>query len=168
MLFRSIDLPLSSLADRLDFTENDILRGLRYWEKKGLLEYSQDKNGNVTAIEMCDLLNEEPRQNFTSKTMTSSVTTTLSQTAPSMVKEVYVPTTATEIPDTYVADTYTYQKESVLLQNELAITSEGPGCEQWILNILEQYLERPLSPADIDTATFIYSELGFSSDLIFF
>ena len=52
--------------------------------------------------------------------------------------------------------------------NELAITSEGPGCEQWILNILEQYLERPLSPADIDTATFIYSELGFSSDLIFF
>lgn len=46
-------LSISSLADRMDNTEKDILRALQYWEKKKLLSINRkDGNGEIIGIDM--------------------------------------------------------------------------------------------------------------------
>ena len=40
----NVDLSLSGVADIFDHTEKDILRALRYWEKKHLLQLEFDES----------------------------------------------------------------------------------------------------------------------------
>lgn len=54
------DFSMSALADRMDYAEKDILRALRYWEKKGILEFTQDREGNLLSLDLHDLTEEEP------------------------------------------------------------------------------------------------------------
>ena len=53
------DFSMSELADRMDYAEKDILRALRYWEKKGVLEFTQDKEGNLLTLDLTDLTEED-------------------------------------------------------------------------------------------------------------
>ncbi|MCH5268669.1 MAG: DnaD domain protein [Lachnospiraceae bacterium] len=47
------NLSISSLADRMENTEKDILRALLYWEKKHLLQINRDKaTGEIIGLEM--------------------------------------------------------------------------------------------------------------------
>ena len=43
-------LTISVLADYLDCTEKDILRGLKYWSKVGLLKIDYDENGTICGL----------------------------------------------------------------------------------------------------------------------
>ena len=56
-LLRHLDDPCSSItistiADCLNNTENDILRAFRYWENAGLLCVERDADGRITGLEM--------------------------------------------------------------------------------------------------------------------
>lgn len=56
-LLRHLDDPCSSLtistiADCLNNTENDILRAFRYWESEGLLTLETDSEGRVAGVEL--------------------------------------------------------------------------------------------------------------------
>ena len=56
-LLRHLDDPCSSItistiADCLNNTENDILRAFRYWEKAGLLCVERDADGKITGLEL--------------------------------------------------------------------------------------------------------------------
>src|SRR5699024_4141395 len=56
-LLRHLDDPCSSLtittiADCLNNTENDILRAFRYWENTGLLSVERDAEGKITGLEL--------------------------------------------------------------------------------------------------------------------
>lgn len=56
------DLSISTLADRMENTEKDILRALLYWEKKKLLCINRDAaTGEITGLEM--LIPEEDLNN---------------------------------------------------------------------------------------------------------
>ena len=47
------NLSVSSLADKMDNTEKDILRALNYWEKNNLINLLKNGPGNeITGIEM--------------------------------------------------------------------------------------------------------------------
>ena len=46
------------------------------------------------------------------------------------------------------------------------VETAGEDEFSWLSGIVEKYMERTLSPADVDLLYFIYNELGFSSDLI--
>ena len=41
---------VESLADRLDLTERDVIRLLRYWEREGLLSLMEDPDGQITGL----------------------------------------------------------------------------------------------------------------------
>lgn len=45
-------LTLSTIADKLNCTENDVRRALRYWEKEGMLAVTRDDAGEVTGISL--------------------------------------------------------------------------------------------------------------------
>ena len=56
-LLRHLDDPCSSLtistiADCLNNTENDILRAFRFWESEGLLSLEKDEEGRIIGIEL--------------------------------------------------------------------------------------------------------------------
>ena len=56
-LLRHLDDPCSSItistiADCLNNTENDILRAFRYWESQGLLRTEKDADGRITCLEL--------------------------------------------------------------------------------------------------------------------
>lgn len=44
------ELSISQIAEKLDETEKDILRALRYWEEKHLLSLSKESSGDITGI----------------------------------------------------------------------------------------------------------------------
>lgn len=59
---RRKNLSISSLADKMDNTEKDILRALNYWEKNKLIHLIKDENsGEITGIE---ILNPDNCQNL--------------------------------------------------------------------------------------------------------
>ena len=44
---------VSDMADRFNHTEKDVIRSLRYWEKKGLLNLTFDKEEDLVSICLC-------------------------------------------------------------------------------------------------------------------
>lgn len=56
--YQESGLSISSLADRMDNTEKDVIRALQYWEKRNLLQLDRDPNTHmITGIHM---LPEQP------------------------------------------------------------------------------------------------------------
>ena len=46
------NLTISTIADCLNNTENDVLRAFRYWESEGLLSLEKDQDGKIIGIEL--------------------------------------------------------------------------------------------------------------------
>lgn len=71
------DLSISSLADKMDNTEKDILRALNYWEKNRLIRLAKDQDtGEITEIEILnpDYMEKlpQPENNSTTTKKTNS------------------------------------------------------------------------------------------------
>ncbi len=140
-LLRHLDDPCSSItistiADCLNHTENDILRAFRYWEKAGLLCVERDAEGKITGLEL-------------------QKTARVIKTAPSVSKETQDesvqkaagnPETA---PGAVQIDAFRAQKEIKSL-----------------LFIAEQYLGKTLTHTEMETITYFYDTLHMSADLI--
>lgn len=138
------ELTIEYLADVLEHTENDINRAIKYWAANGLLtvEYS---GGKLSSIQINAVAYEGDGS--------------------SMAKE---QSAATEEPKagsirTVPARAAAGSKElSAELLNELMADEDI----KMLLYIVQKYLERTLSSADTNTILYIYSTLGFSSELI--
>ena len=51
----STNMSLDLIADRLDETEKDIMRALKYWEDTGILTVSRSLSGQITNVTLLDL-----------------------------------------------------------------------------------------------------------------
>ena len=51
-------LSLTSIADRLNCTEGDVMRALKYWEKSGLLSLTSNASGEISDIYFLDFPGE--------------------------------------------------------------------------------------------------------------
>ncbi|WP_051192254.1 DnaD domain protein [Butyrivibrio sp. VCB2001] len=60
----SANLPTSveALADKFNHTESDVIRALKYWEKKGLISLEYDTSQNLTGIHMEDIVASQHRR----------------------------------------------------------------------------------------------------------
>lgn len=68
------DLSISSLADKMESTEKDILRALQYWEKNNLIYISRnDETNEITGIEMLDPDTLVPSDNIDKTTYKDTV-----------------------------------------------------------------------------------------------
>lgn len=112
-------ISITSLADQMENTEKDVLRALKYWQKKSLLRLTYADKETITAIEFLnpELVAREELDLYTEKT---------------------------ENKDTN-ADTAEFS---------------------WMVNIIEQYLNRLLTPSDVRTIESCYTILGASTDLV--
>ena len=144
-LLRHLDDPCSSItistiADCLNNTENDILRAFRYWESQGLLRTERDADGKVICLELL----KNAAQNSSADTQAAD-SAKAAGAASAALQEIRrdAPRKVAEI------DQFRAQKE---------IRS--------LLFIAEQYLGKTLTHAEMDAITYFYDTLHMSADLI--
>ena len=152
----SVCLPL--LADRLNCTEGDISRALKYWSNEGLLILETDPSGELTGI----TLTEPSPDTQMELTATVSVPqSALAATAP-ISQMVSAATVSTPQPDTAPS-----RSASALTPARIKELKENEDVAQ-LIYICEQYLGKTLTPTDTRKILFFYDELKMSVDLIDF
>lgn len=156
----TMEFSLSQVADHLDNTETDIMRALNHWEKVNLVELAKDEKGQITHITLLEPVNPQPVPAKTvtatqvnelsySKDVVSEVAATVAETAPVNTKQFN--------PPVYEKPVYTDAQVAELMETDEI---------KWLMNIIEIYLERLLTPTDVQLVLFIYETLGFSTELI--
>jgi DnaD/phage-associated family protein len=156
-----MEVSISSIADRLDDTEKDIIRALCYWEKINLLSLVRNTNSEIISITINNILtlSEEKNDNY-------------EEAIPAAVTD---NSTTDKDPETLINDKP--ENDNVTLKrcfdkpnysqaqiNQLTNTDEV----KWMLNIIEIYLDRLIKPMDLQLILYLYESLGFSAELIMY
>lgn len=161
-------ISVSDLADKFNHTEREIIRSLKYWEKKDLLTMDYDAQGTPVGIHFKDLTAEpaaDARQSATSQSLAIFM-----ENRDSDMGQVQ-PMSSYEKP-TYEKPSYekpSYEKPSYEKPSYTADQlREFKGREETaqLLFIAETYIGRPLSPAEMKSVLFFTDVLHFSEDLI--
>ena len=152
----SVCLPL--LADRLNCTEGDISRALKYWSNEGLLILETDPSGELTGI----TLTEPSPDTQMELTATVSVPQSALAAAAPISQTVSAATVSTPQPDTAPS-----RSASALTPARIKELKENEDVAQ-LIYICEQYLGKTLNPTDTRKILFFYDELKMSVDLIDF
>ncbi len=161
------EVSISSISDYFDYTEGDVLRALRYWEKEQLIQLTRTSNGSISDLQMLEPKNKTQNKLSERKTEPSPSYT------PNSGKETYTATyPQTQFSD-YTKQTTSVEKQDTLIRKEIDPEEinqlkENDSVFSTILLMAQSHLERPLTPKDIQTATFIYRQLKFSPELIFY
>lgn len=167
MMSASRSTSISDIADIFNYTEKDVMRALKYWEKNRLLTLDCDEHKNVTGIHLLDFSAPAPAVPVPSAVPLASVvpissklsaadsgdTACQEEADSSVVRNAGIDTTE----DMYVKPNYTLDELKAFKSDEA--TSR-------LLFVAEQYLKKTLSANEIRTILFISDKLGFSEDLI--
>ncbi len=154
MMSANLPTGVSDMADKFNYTEKDIMRALKYWEKKHLLTLEFNEAKALTGIRFLSSIAQSHEEQ---KTLAPIVPLKLvsseapEEKAPSKKEE--------KEPEKPSYENISYSRD------ELKKFKENPETGQ-LLFIAEQYLKKPLSLTDIEILYFIHYELKFSCDLI--
>lgn len=130
---------ISDLADQFNYTEKDIHRALKYWERTGLLSLEYDDQKSIVGVRLLDVI---ARNNYANPVPLAPV----------------VPIPKKPEPE------HAYTKPQYSTDDLIAFKAKENTSE--LIFVVEQYLGKTLSPSDIKTLIFFSDELGFSSELI--
>ena len=181
---------ISKAADKLNHTEKDIQRALKYWEKMNLLhlEYAQDKSIagiyflESAAIQDADdavpLKKASPARSYAagyeipqpdSASVTSAAASmTESHTVPAdptTARHSAQPVSALPAKSKASPQTEPLTRKTSYTADELKAFREKEEIQE-LLFVAESYLTRPLTSTDIQTLLSWYDDLGLSTDLI--
>lgn len=140
------DVSINSISDSLNYTEGDVERALKYWEKEMLFSITRDVTGGITDV------------TFLSPPTKQRTITPTSATSQIRSKELTISTTTYPEEAVPTHRNYTPQELATLKQN---VEYDS------MLTVLETYLGHPLSNKELQTATFVFDELHFSPELIY-
>lgn len=171
MMSARLSTSISDIADKFNYTEKDVMRALKYWEKNGLLTLDCDERKNVTGIHLLDYAAPMqvpsaapvPAVSMTAAAPLASVvpiSSKLNAAAAEPSAEAAQNTPADESgrqESDYVKPNYTLDELKAFKSDEA--TSR-------LLFVAEQYLKKTLSPSEIRSILFISDRLAFSEDLI--
>ncbi|BBF44493.1 hypothetical protein lbkm_3206 [Lachnospiraceae bacterium KM106-2] len=145
------NLSIEMLADHLDNTEKDIERALNYWEKLGLITLFRDGENQLIGININNI-----------EDMQKDPVPTIPAVEPTpVVQDLYknVSTPVKQSLDQFDKPTYSQaQIDAMLSHDEI----------QFLMNVIERYLERLLKPNEIQLILYLYESVGFSAELIMY
>ncbi|MDD6213485.1 MAG: DnaD domain protein [Clostridiales bacterium] len=144
------DPSVSYLADRLNHTEKDVLRGLRYWEKQGLLQIEESDGHRVQSLTLLPVPEKGTEENRERKEVSEVGRESLSREL-SAGEDSTSPGTSPEVHGVSAEAMDRLQKDEEFRQ---------------ILFVAETYLGRTLTPKDIQLFGYLYEELKFPEDLL--
>lgn len=131
---------ITKTADKFDHTEKDVQRALKYWEKMNLLRLEYDESLNISSIYFTDCaLNGQEAD-------TSAMDKPKAKAAPA-------------------ANTPALPQKPVYTADDMKSFREKEDVQE-LLFVAESYLNRVLTPTDIQTLLYWYDGLRFSTDLI--
>ncbi|MCR4640921.1 MAG: DnaD domain protein [Lachnospiraceae bacterium] len=165
---------LSQLADVLNYSEKDILRALKYWERKGVLTLRYDRGRKAAGDEYytesllgirLEHLNDRRRKSTVrSISLEEALPAFDAETADDRDSTDQVPQAESPekgkapLPDADAA------KQGFSL-DDLRSFKNSPDTA-WILTVAQQYLGKPLSPSQIRSLLYFYRSLSMSGELI--
>lgn len=141
------ELSISTLADALDHTENDILRALKYWEKQNLLKLVYNEEQILTDISLLEIPNSDSKIKENICPQTNNIESVKSENVVNAS-----------------AETLEISKKSYT-RNELLQFACQDEYRQ-LFFVCEQYLKKTLAPTEIESILYFYEQLHFSADLI--
>lgn len=190
-LLRRLDDPcspltISTIADCLNNTENDILRALRYWETEQLLTLNKDAEGMLIGIELEPTLSISARKQTDTQhvdhgtgsvcvDIEPAIVPTALRTSPKIsLAPVLKPEshngTQTHLPkvsQTVKIPEQNADASTIMKSKAIPLTSFKAQKElKSLLFIAEQYLGKILSRTEVDAITYFYETLNMSADLI--
>lgn len=142
---------ISDLADQFNYTEKDVQRALKYWERNGLIALEYEDGKNLSGVRLLDIIERNANTISLAPVVPIPIVSTPREAAPEAkeVKELK--------EEKYVKPTYS--SDDVLSFKSNESTSE-------LIFVVEQYLGKPLTPSEIKTIMFFSDELSFSNELI--
>lgn len=149
----SDDLSVSFLADEMECTEKDILRGLHYWQREGLLELKED-GGELSAVTFTDM--EKTDKHISSPAPVKEPALTKE---PTSEKVANLPPVSARTLEFTVPSKQTYtpmQADALMKDSEI----------DHAIDSVEKILGEPISPAHLQTILYFMCDVGFSSDLL--
>ena len=170
------ELSISKIADAFNNTEKDVVRALKYWQKKGLLKLTFDEDNALTSLKITSLTDEgsETDQPVPQK-LTLNV---LDAPVPGQpgINEKHRKNSVREFPEKDEEISYRQaplQEEEVISSSSdtaysvdrLQEFSDSEEVKE-LLFIVHKYLGRPLSGQDTNTILYLYDSLKFPVDLI--
>ncbi len=144
MLNANRAISVSDIADKFNHTEKDVMRALKYWEKKQLLSLEYDGEGSLTGIHLRDLKENHDAPDADLPSELSSAGAAL---------EAEVPAEASPF------------RKPVYTTSQLAEFKSRKETTE-LLAIAQAYISRPLTPAEMKSILFFMDELHFSENLI--
>ncbi len=128
-------LSVAEMADRLECTEKDVTRALKYWKKQGLLDYEETSHQEIKeALPLTSSIPEETKDELVKK------------------------------PELQTNPKAEVEKNNNAILNYRSRDNQAILKER--LYVAEQYLEKTLSPKEIDTIAYFLEKLNLSEDLI--
>lgn len=169
---------VSDMADKFNYTEKDICRALKYWEKHGLVSLDYDLNGSLIGLRLLTVpgMTAVPqKQNFIVHPNSAFVPAYVSSSEIGYSMRVYdsnegsmdltVPASGMPVITQPSAEPAPAFVKRDYTADEMKALKERSDIKQLIF-VASQYLGKPLSPSDIKSLLFISEELHFSEDLI--
>lgn len=135
---------VASISDKLDETEKDIVKALKYWEKKKLLFITWDSDGQISGIRVNPLTNQLPEDNTGNIELSATVQER---------KTARVQSEVSVSKPNYTAGQLAMFKEDNEFNSLLDAIESRTGM---------------LNPVDLQTPAFLYDGLDMSVDLILF
>lgn len=154
---------VSKMADALDHTEKDIIRALRYWEKKNLIRLHFDDNGDLVGV--C-LLEIEPHSlDIDENVPVKSISLTIAPKQNDSPSESFSKNNISNgiSPISYSPRPIPEKEE--YSNSEINRISEEPDFYE-VFHVAEHYIGRPLSRSEMETFMYWYDALSMSPDLI--
>lgn len=143
-------ISIGQLADLLDDTEKDVLRGIRYWVKKGLLQAVTNDKQEIYSIRFLSIPEAAPQRQVMSVQDGQPIQTAQMETA-AAAEGANVPQKKTT--------SHTISKDK---RKALAADEEFGQ----LVYIVGKYLDRPMKQTDSDVLGYLYGELGMRVDLL--
>ena len=143
-------ISIGQLADLLDDTEKDVLRGIRYWVKKGLLQAVTNDRQEIYSIRFLSIPEAAPQRQAMSVQDGQPIQTAQMETA-AAAEGANVPQKKTT--------SHTISKDK---RKALAADEEFGQ----LVYIVSKYLECPTNKTNSDILGYLYGELGMRADLL--
>lgn len=148
---------IQEMADLFNHTEREVMRSLRYWEKKGLLNLEFDGAKNLAAVRLSDLRSLDPAAG--SEAPAPGRVISIAPMLTPLKEE-----DAAESPEKEAAPRGAAKRAKH--SSEAVAAFMGSEERAQLLFIVEQYIGKPLSVPEIEVIYYISEDLHFSDELI--
>ena len=154
------DCSISAIADHFNYTEKDILRALKYWEKVGVLHLELNSDNQLTGLCFKDLTGGIQHAASIEPVIASAETEAGAPSLTASLESEKAPVkTAAKAKKAPANNKREYTLDEIKEFHNNHEVSE-------LLFIIETYLKHPLNSTEMNTIFFWYDGLKFSGELI--